>query len=1842
MATPYAQQQMIRRGGVSFMPRPTPQTVMPVRRQLTRREVQQQQQEQGQPVGRLGALAAYAAATPHAQQRAMEQAQQAAYDELPWYKKGLAAAVDNPIVNTGLKAMDILSIPRRAIQVGVSEAAAAMPEWTENIPYFAAMRFIDEEKVREDPRSVGNRIFDPNYGFGQVAKDTGNQWANRGVGFAGDVIMDPFTYVTGPTMKVAEGAEVAALGAKALTQGKRAVQAGDWATTTARAAQESGAFADEAAAMIAKGMADQEYLTRYAADEAYQRARAAPGGTRRVAARTNRAGRLQELSQAGARLPEEFMRRPEVLEEFARIAQRGPGAARTPEIREALGLLDPKLQFLGADLPGTGRIAQGFQRGGAVARGAVNRSGLGTKFARGSRGIETGVEELIGRGSGRGDTYQALAEIYAKNQIREGREIEGIANQMLRDFRGSNLKRLSPQGKARLIKQAETKSTGMTPLNKMMGSLAELYQQVTGRRITEYLRDKETYFPHMLTPGGRQFMASEEKGAEELRRRAGFMIEDLLEGSGFLEKRRQFTPNADGTPRKMEINGREVTFKTGTLDEVNEQLNKAFPELGKDFKFYETNPEHVIEAYATSLSKGAGRDIAAKRLAESEYPFMITNTGQVAREQQAMNAALARQNPLMDAVRAGFQPGTDQLPVKPPVPTSSVFEPGVDKEATRLAAKFAQGQEAQAYVSAAKQSARDKIAELIARIKEGRTDLVQNLVRQEGELGGRIAQEEASKVSMAGQKKALRELREAIQVVTKDRDTTAAELRDYMIAIKQEIADLEVALAAENRNVGRRLTTAERKTREAIHSHIDSYRQLEAALTERLKSMGPLEKEYVERRTALFDPIAEARKELGQAETRFTEKAPHSPEKLAQAQRVKAGITEEKLRPPTKNERLLDVEWDRADTRARLVLEDAARRPKGDEAIARAQAVLAEPEPSDTRKWRKPAPGEVRYEAPEGTYSLSKVDMGDGPEWIAVHPDDQAFADAWPTMKEAQAAVVAHSKSLAADIKAARTKARAEARDVLKKPPPTKDQIARAKATQRAAEAYRREAAAARATGRPEMPTDEALRIIRENDAWVKRKDAVLAPARRKLELAERAAQRQQEAIVTGRQTPGGATERLWHPGIEQSERAVRPLPMGETPPRAAYAEEPRPDTVEMLASISPNEPYPLGVPPSESEALRELKQTIVPERESLTKRLETAKQRKMGVVTGAPERIAEAKRPIAESYGEKVADIEGQLTSRRLGSQTRLESQRVEVRKAKERVVETTKLAQDKAAEIQRMENANQVAKDNIKELKKKVQETGRQRTKVSKNLAKTADMRDVERTLIKPMEEVLAANPNLDDPVMATTYSLLNEASNAAMSIELDKMMASQVRKMGDAAAKGRLADVSIAVLSENWKTLHGGLPQYGDYLADAEFAKRFQNLFELSKEPKLFGRVFNAYTNLFKTWATLSPGFQVRNSLGGIFMNTSDGVTLQHQLRGANLWRQFLKEGKPWLDSQPQEIRDAFRATFSTGAGGRYTEGGVVSGSTPFKRGARAYEAAMNNPLTRLGQRAGNRVEGSLRLAMAVDSIARGETVQEAIVRINRIHFDYADVSKLDEQAKRIIPFWTFMSRNLPLQITQMWTKPRTYLQYESFVRNFSSPDVENTPEYMTDAGAWNTGGTLGGLPLYLMPDLGYQQLQAQQQMVSRTLSQEQPLAILSMANPGLTAPAEYMTRQDFFTGQQFPKDEGFAPAKGPLAPLLTAAATLTGNTNEMGQIDPRFTNAMRAMIPVLDRQMRLAPGVLSADTNQGTTSRQLESWLRWFGAPVRTITPEQQENEARRLYMKQLDELERRMKMRAAAS
>ena len=354
----------------------------------------------------------------------------------------------------------------------------------------------------------------------------------------------------------------------------------------------------------------------------------------------------------------------------------------------------------------------------------------------------------------------------------------------------------------------------------------------------------------------------------------------------------------------------------------------------------------------------------------------------------------------------------------------------------------------------------------------------------------------------------------------------------------------------------------------------------------------------------------------------------------------------------------------------------------------------------------------------------------------------------------------------------------------------------------------------------------------------------------------------------------------------------------------------------------------------------------------------------------------------------------------------------------------------------------------------------------------------------------------------------------------------------------------------------------------------------------------------------------------------MNAADAVPFKTSMRGMAEWKKFisaigdsddLNAGLDYLrkleETQPM-VRQAFDAVFGSGAGGRFTESGVAEG---VHSGRRFADWWLENRATRASQDLGATVEGSIRMGMALDTLEKGGSIAEATARITRIHFDYSQTSRFDEKAKRFAPFWSFFSRNIPMQVMQMWGRPGAYLRYEHFRDNFADPEAiagldGPVPGYIEDG---------RGIPMSLgpfnwfEPDLPHTRVYEDVERLGN--ASENPLGMLSNVTPVISAPMEYMFGKDAFTGQEIGKDD-FSPMNwldaSNYAALLPALATGNLRWGAGGPwINDRVTNAITSIDPNIARAERL--------TGQGNSGsdRLLEAWVRTFGGPVRTITDNQ---------------------------
>jgi hypothetical protein len=261
----------------------------------------------------------------------------------------------------------------------------------------------------------------------------------------------------------------------------------------------------------------------------------------------------------------------------------------------------------------------------------------------------------------------------------------------------------------------------------------------------------------------------------------------------------------------------------------------------------------------------------------------------------------------------------------------------------------------------------------------------------------------------------------------------------------------------------------------------------------------------------------------------------------------------------------------------------------------------------------------------------------------------------------------------------------------------------------------------------------------------------------------------------------------------------------------------------------------------------------------------------------------------------------------------------------------------------------------------------------------------------------------------------------------------------------------------------------------------------------------------TTFMKTYVTATPGFYLRNAIGNIFAMTAAGALPNNMIEGLKIYRKLIKEldagrdinsifggyltnkyGKgranaafnSWTYSgttgygQVGEVLQSAGAG-KTGAFGKEATGKVIGAGKGIGKlrvpdvkipGAKQVSTAAYAPFRGMRNK-GSRFEEYTRFILLYDGIKQGYDPQTAAARANKYLIDYQDLSTLDKNVKQIIPFWMFFSRNLPLQIENMWMNPQAYAWYKSAKRNLEDRegDSESVPDYLKEQGAFKLPGT-----------------------------------------------------------------------------------------------------------------------------------------------------------------------------------
>jgi len=371
----------------------------------------------------------------------------------------------------------------------------------------------------------------------------------------------------------------------------------------------------------------------------------------------------------------------------------------------------------------------------------------------------------------------------------------------------------------------------------------------------------------------------------------------------------------------------------------------------------------------------------------------------------------------------------------------------------------------------------------------------------------------------------------------------------------------------------------------------------------------------------------------------------------------------------------------------------------------------------------------------------------------------------------------------------------------------------------------------------------------------------------------------------------------------------------------------------------------------------------------------------------------------------------------------------------------------------------------------------------------------------------------------------------------------------------------------LKDGWEILHS------KYFPGLQVSPEFKTLWDAAAriEDPLWIRslqyYIGDYTKFFKAYVTLSPGFHVRNAIANAMTLTFADAKMENIVKGTPLyfnWLKFSKAGKTWEEYLEFVGRTApeMVETLRTARLGSLGSGGGIFSST-FKdatAGSRLYD----NWLIRLNQSAGQASDNYNRFILAFDSAVRGADSGMAAARVKRYYFDYEDLSKLDKAMRQFIPFWLWTSRNMHMQVTNMWLNPKPYLIYQNFIDNFRGDrpqDDANINPFIAKLGAFKLPFGEG---LNFLPDFGFTRIGPTVEDLSN------PLKLLNQVSPVFKVPAEQALGKSFFTGKDFIDNQD------------------------------RLMSALKGVVTPVGQAQRLFG---TEDTTQ------LNAWLSWLGSPVR---------------------------------
>lgn len=240
----------------------------------------------------------------------------------------------------------------------------------------------------------------------------------------------------------------------------------------------------------------------------------------------------------------------------------------------------------------------------------------------------------------------------------------------------------------------------------------------------------------------------------------------------------------------------------------------------------------------------------------------------------------------------------------------------------------------------------------------------------------------------------------------------------------------------------------------------------------------------------------------------------------------------------------------------------------------------------------------------------------------------------------------------------------------------------------------------------------------------------------------------------------------------------------------------------------------------------------------------------------------------------------------------------------------------------------------------------------------------------------------------------------------------------------------------------------------------------------------KVFDSVQNWWKAQSLVGPSYHTRNFVGNMWNNYLAGVV------DPNLYKEA---GKLQMGGKVEFTDDAGRMWNNERLMKAAKQSGVINDGWYAKDidvalssemgGASWNPMKQNFGLFKANRALGSAFENNARLAHFIKEIKEGATLDNAAASVKKYLFDYGDLTDIEKGLlKRVMPFYTWTRKNIPLQLKSLVTKPGKVAvvpKVTKGVESFSEkPDEQYLGDYIKNNVGVRVGNDAKGNTLYFL--------------------------------------------------------------------------------------------------------------------------------------------------------------------------